>query len=408
MDIEKPTFTPTPRLSLLSVDTFQNLCRGELSAHSNVCCDQSDSCLTLSVFDKNDNENEFESRRDSCASSEISIMHTCPRTSLDDGDALGEIIDKSSHQSPNMPYIIQQLPLDNIQRKLQHLDNDYVHVDALQTDLVSDVDDGNCTLVESRKGAVSCDIAEAPQDEALPSNSGNSPHFDQLLTLLLPPLSDPFPSLCAGPAEMNVHLDGSYFSSESGYIQSEDKAFPTLQHFRSEDGDVANPNPFTKIVKQGAQMPSTEQQLVSPIFLLDNEFLDSSLNCYDAGMHTDIGNSEEKVDFLGLDETDVTTYKEHHGYVKDEQFSNAESGLLPCTLSDIDLDFVPCVSGTARPTSIDFRLASDYTSSDLSSGYITASCTSCDDCQLNNNIMEVLFQQKLRDVNDELAKFEIH
>ena len=391
VDIEKPSFNPTPRLSLLSVDMFQNLYmartnHGNLyieppSIHPNI---RYDSCSTLDSTGE-----ESENERVSSVLSEISIPNA--GASLDDNDALYKTctVSESSYQPPNIQYI-QHIPL---LRNSQSLKDDFQ--DDLQGNFSSDLD-----YADSAYGISGGDI--------LRDNVSDSLHFWEQSSVPLPTRSDHFPSLCADLAETNtIQLDKAYTSSESGYIQSHDTNCSSLF---IED---ATPNLDTSnqgvIITQPAKMPSVEQQsLEAPTTLLDDESMnsmDSSLNFYGIGEHTQMDNSEDEIDIPRLDESD--TGKHHHddGYIEHKQhsiLSDHDSGLLPQPF-DIDLDFVPVPSEPVRPTSINFRLtASDHAHSDLSSGYITTSCMSHDDGQ---NVMELLFQQKLKDVKEEFIEF---
>lgn len=398
VDIEKPSFSPTPRLSLLSVDMFQNLymartnplTNGNLYTEPpsvpNICYDQRDSCSTLDIHGTGeDSGNE----RISSALSEVSIPHTC--TSLDDDDdTVCKTVSESSYQSPNVQYI-QHAPL---LKKSQSLKDDYQ--DDLQANLLSDLDYADSALVGITGGDASCD----------------DPHFWEQNSVPLPSLSDHFPSLCAHFAETNtVQLDKAYISSESGYIQSHDTNYSTDQSLFIEedtnlDLDTPNQRLTSEDVELPAQIPLIEEQrpLESPTDLLDNESMksmDSILNSYDIGKNTQTDDSEEEVDVLRLYESDTTNYGEHNGYIEHEQHNNnmmSETGLIPYPL-DINLDFSPALSGPVRPTSIDIRHTLDYTPCDLSSGYITTSCMSHDDGQ---NMMELLFQQKLKDVKEDI------
>ena len=360
-----------------------NLYIDQPSIHPNSRYDQTESYSTLDTHGTGE-----ESENGSELSEISSILHTV--TSLDDNDTLGKTctVSESSYQPPNdLEQYIQHVPLP---RKSNSQKDDY------QDNLLgsSDLDYTDSTLVGIREGDA----------------SHNHLHFWEQNSLPLPSLSDPFPSLCADLAETNpIQLDKPYISSESGYIQSHDANCSATQN--SHDANYSatqslcieedtNPDFDTsnqrQTITQLAQMPLIEQ-LESPTTLLDNESMksmDSGLNCYDIGEHTQMNNSEDKVDAY---ESDATNDEEHYGYIEHEQHDNilSKTDLMPYPL-DIDLDFIPVPSGPVRPTTIDIRHASDYTPSDLSSGYITTSCMSHDD----NTIMELLFQQKLRDVKE--------
>ena len=378
VDIEKPSFSPTPRLSLLSVDMFQTLYKARTNhianRNGNLYIDQP-SIHPNSHYDQSDSSDLRGTGENGSELSEVSILHTV--TSLDD-DTLSKIctLSESSYQPLNdSEQYIQHVPLP---RKLNSLKDDY------QDNLLgsSDLDYTDSALVGTREGDA----------------SHNRLHFWEQNSLPLP-LSDPFPSLCADLAEANpIQLDKPYISSESGYIQSHDANCSAAQSLCIEedtnlDLDTTNQR---QTITQLAQMPLIER-LESPTTLLDNESMksmDSGLNCYDFGEHTQMNNSEDEVDMY---ESDPTNDEEHHGYIKHEQHDNiiSKTGLMPYPL-DIDLDFIPVPSGPVRPTTIDIRHTSDdTTTSDLSSGYIT-SCMSHDD----NALMELLFQQKLKDVKE--------
>ena len=379
VDIEKPSFNPTPRLSLLSVDMFQNLYMARtnnitngnmhiepLAVPPNIHYDSSDSLDTPDAGEESGNE------RSSSALSEVSIPHT--RTFLDDDDTLCKTVSDSSCQSSSVQYI-QNVPL---LRRPQSLKDDYQ--DTLQINVLNNLDYTDSGLVGIRGGDASCDSLHFWEHNSAPLPS----HSDL----------DPFSSLCA---ETTVQLDKAYVSSESGYIQSHDTNYSTAQSLfipqvTSTDHDIMSNKGET--VEQLTQVPK---------IILDNESIksvDSSLNCYDIGVHSQTDTSEEEVDVLGLCDSDTKDYGDHQGYIKHEQHNiTTEIGLIPYP-SDIDLDFIPSLSGAVRPTSIDIHRASDYTPSDLSSGYVTTSCTSYDNGQ-QNNIMEMLFQQKLKDVKEE-------
>ena len=352
----------------------------------NICFDQSDSCSTL---DTQGTGEESGNERVRSVLSEVSISHTC--TSLDDDDTVCKTVSESSYQSPSVQYI-QHVHLP---RKLQSLKDDYQ--DDLQANLSSDLEYADSALVGITGGDASCD------------NISDDLDFWEQNSVPLPSLSDHFPSLCADLAETNtIQLDKAYISSESGYIQSHDTNYSTAQTlFIEEDTNPDLDTPNQRLTSEAVELPvqiplikEQQQPLESPTALLDNESMksmDCGLNCYDIGEQTD--NSEEEVDVLRLYESDTTNYGEHRGYIEHEQHNDMsnEIGLMPFPL-DIDLDILPALSGPVRPTSIDIRLTSDYTPSDLSSGYITTSCMSHDDGQ--NNMMELLFQQKLKDVKD--------
>ena len=345
--------------------------------HPNIRHDQSESCSSLGYHG-----NGEESERVSSALSELSIPHT--GTSLDDVNALCKTyaVSESSYQPPSVQYNIQHVPL---LRNSQSLKDDFQ--DDLQGNLSSDLD-----YAESARGISGGDV------------SHDNLHSGEQSSVPLPTHSDHFP---ADLVETNtIQLDEAYISSESGYIQSHDTNCSSLF---IED---ANPNLDTsnqgEITTQPAKIPSVEQQsLESPTTISDNESMnsmDSSLKSYDSREHTQMDNSEEEIDVPRLYEPDTMfNYGEHHhhyyGYIENKWHSNSsESGLLPQPF-DIDLDFVPVPSEAVRPTSIDFRLTtSDHAHSDLSSGYITTSCMSHDDGQ---NVMELLFQQKLKDIRYE-------
>ena len=370
-----------------------NLYTEQLSAHPNICSDQSDSCSTLSALDT---ENESGNGKVTSASSKVCIPHIC--TSSDDEDMHGKSVGTSSYQSPSMQYI-QHLPVESVLSKLPSMREDD-HQNDLQTDLLSDLDYVDPVLVGNREGILACDGIEPPMfidDKGFTSDSSDGLHCLEHNSVRLPFLPDP---LSASLDEANVQLDKAYVSSESGYIQSRNTNFSTSESFFIEE-DTDNFVPEQRTLGE-ARWPLIERQsLESPTFLSDNErtkSMDSGLNYYDTGMDTQTGNSEEEVDMLGLDESDIT-YEEHHGHT---DHNDNETGLMPLTSSDVNLDFFPGVNSTGamRPTSIDLQLVSDYTPSDLSSGYITALSTSYDNSQ--HNIMEALFQQRLKDIRDEL------
>ena len=346
--------------------------------HPNIRHDQSESCSSLGYHG-----NGEESERVSSALSELSIPHI--GTSLDDVNALCKTytVSESSYQPPSVQYNIQHVPL---LRNSQSLKDDFQ--DDLQGNLSSDLD-----YADSARGISGGDV------------SHDNLHSGEQSSVPLPTHSDHFP---ADLVETNtIQLDEAYISSESGYIQSHDTNCSSLF---IED---TNPNLDTsnqgEITTQPAKIPSVEQQsLESPTTLLDNasmNSMDSSLNCYGIGEHTQMDNSEDEIDIPRLYESD--TGKHHHddGYIEHKQhniLSDHDSDLVPQPF-DIDLDFVPVPSEPVRPTSINLRLtASDHAHSDLSSGYITTSCMSHDDGQ---NVMELLFQQKLKDVKEEFVEF---
>jgi hypothetical protein len=347
------------------------------SIHPNSRYDQMESCSTLDTDgtgEESDSENEK-------ISSESTEAHTC--TSLDDDNTVCKTctVSESSYQPHSVQYI-QHVP----SLRKSHSDCQ----DDLQVNLSSSLDYADTALVGVREGDSSY------------SNINDRLHFWEQNSLPLLSLSDP---LCADLADTNpIQLDKPYISSESGYIQSHDANCSTAQSLFAEEQDTTpdlDASNQGQTITQLGQMPLFERSpLESPTILLDNESMksmESSLNCYDIGEHTQIDISEDKeVDDIAY-ESDTTNDEEHHEH--EQHNMSSKSGLMPYPL-DFDLDFIPVASGPVRPTSIDIRLASDYTPSDLSSGYITTSCMSHDDGQNNTSMMEFLFQQKLKDVNE--------
>lgn len=431
VDIEKPSFCSTPRMSLLSMDIFQSLYVAQTNTTNrklhteqlssskvlpNVCdvqYDRSDSCVTLRVSDKGYIQEvgqasvKVGNRRVSSTSSELSD----PFSSSDSEEInkFSETVGNSPYDSSSLPYI--QHPSSesvlNVSSSTRELDCDN------QGGLLGrNTDEELSFIVPNHRNDVvlgddvpcgDFDLQNFADKEPELSSIDSLHCLEHSSTLMQ---SHPCAALSTDRREKEmenpaVQLDKLYVSSASGYIQSHNPQLAVDKRFSVQD-DESNIHLLTnqgENEQQHVQSFAVEHSLESPSCLFATESimsLDSNLNLCD-DVH--VTSSEEEVDILGLDEPNLVRHQEHLGYITGEHPITGTM-LIPCDSAGMDFDFKHgLVSTTAqRPTSIGLKLVSDYVPSDVSSGYVSTSCASCD----QYNPMEVLMQKRLKDVKEDI------
>ena len=370
MDIEKPSFDTSKRMSLLSMDNiFQRLyldqAKGNLCyktekiatpKFSTICggeYDHHDSCVTYNVLDTKLGEYVKKPAKDEkkifgFASSEVSCESYLQRNIT---------VSKSNPLSNTS--CIQNLPSESaVALTLRNKDHAYTYKD----DLHGQRTDERGFLAEV---VYTCHQGNSYSLVPIHPNSFSALLLDQR------------------QREINgqaIQLDGEYVSSESGYIQSHSAQLNTneseslvFEEFENIDIDVSVNQTINKeSEQQHANTSLAKQSLISPADIEYTEANSVWNNSYAPSSDTD-----EEVDILVWDEPSTFICQEHkHGYT---------GNVCPAevVLSTVGLPPSEDVQG---PSNTGVHLISDEAPSDFSFGYITASRGMCNTNQHNNSM----------------------
>lgn len=423
VDIKSPSFIPTNRTSLLSVDnTFQTLCldpaKGNFYIDNvstqisllDISGNHSDSCLKLNGVDKELSEDveiaSINIGNDTVGSTSCEISK--PYVPLN-GRAFSNTMSISLLKSDNSSYLpsstsyVQHQPTEN-KLELQSLQiiedvdlDDQEDVLSPRTDIMdipSELDCSHPVPLNHGFEVQSCE-STGTQNFTLELDNSCSPVDD---LLLVPDLPHPIGGQTAQWKGEAVQLDGQYVSSESGYVQSQYSTNNTECYEGDEqfDTDLFTDQELTD--EDGEQCPqllAVRQSLGSPTCLFDIEDTAPNVNFknHDAEQASD---TDAEVGMLALYEPNI--YCVHYG---PEESPIPETHSIPYTpqRDSCSVGYLP--GDMSIPSN---SLALNYTPSNISSEYVMSGGSFDSNQKLP---MDVSLLRRLNDAEEDIDGFNL-